>query len=71
MFILLYSEKIMIQVRLFYSIKNKYLFLIIGKVPLASSKTHKDPFEHGHTDVFEIEAMDIGEPKRIKYDLDY
>jgi hypothetical protein len=45
--------------------------LIIGKVPLAASKTHKDPFEHGHTDVFEIEAMDIGEPKRIKYDLDY
>jgi hypothetical protein len=39
-----------------------------GKVPLATSKTHKDPFESGHTDVFEIEAMDIGEPKKIKYE---
>ncbi|CAF4816082.1 unnamed protein product, partial [Rotaria magnacalcarata] len=38
-----------------------------GKVPLAISKTHKDPFERGHTDLFEIEAMDIGEPKKIKY----
>ncbi|CAM2710921.1 unnamed protein product [Rotaria socialis] len=37
-----------------------------GKVPLAISKTHKDPFERGHTDLFEIEAMDIGEPKKIK-----
>jgi hypothetical protein len=39
-----------------------------GKVPLATSKTHKDPFEQGHTDVFEIEAMDIGEPTKIKYE---
>lgn len=38
----------------------------LGKVPLTVSKTHKDPFEKGHTDVFEIEAMDIGEPKKIK-----
>lgn len=39
----------------------------IGKVPLATSKTFKDPFESGHTDVFDIEAMDIGEPTKIKY----
>lgn len=44
------------------------IILIIGKVPLATSKTHKDPFEHGHTDLFEIEAMDIGEPIKIKYE---
>lgn len=36
-----------------------------------TSKTHKDPFENGHTDVFEIEAMDIGEPKKIKYEEVY
>ena len=34
---------------------------------MATSKTHKDPFESGHTDIFEIEAMDIGEPEKIKY----
>ena len=33
-----------------------------------TSKTHKDPFESGHQDVFEIESMDIGEPKKIKYE---
>jgi len=44
------------------------IILILGKVPLAASKTHKDPFEQGHTDVFEIEAMDIGEPTKIKYE---
>ncbi len=44
------------------------MFSIIGKVPLATSKTHNDPFESGHTDLFEIEAMDIGEPKKIKYE---
>jgi hypothetical protein len=42
--------------------------LMIGKVPLVSSQTYKDPFEKGHTDEFEIEAKDIGEPKRIRYD---
>jgi len=42
--------------------------LIIGKVPLATSKTHRDPFESGHTDVFEIEAINIGEPRKIKYE---
>jgi len=39
-----------------------------GIVPLATSKTHSDPFEQGHTGVFEIEAMDIGEPTKIKYE---
>jgi hypothetical protein len=48
-----------------------FLFIVIGKVPLATSKTHKDPFENGHTDVFEIEAMDIGEPKKIKYEQSF
>ncbi|CAF1287745.1 unnamed protein product [Rotaria sordida] len=37
-----------------------------GKVPLVTSKTYSDPFDRDHTDVFEIEAMDIGEPKKIK-----
>ncbi|CAF2355156.1 unnamed protein product [Rotaria sp. Silwood2] len=37
-----------------------------GKVPLVTSKTHSDPFERDHTDEFEIEAMDIGEPTKIK-----
>ncbi|CAF4048737.1 unnamed protein product, partial [Rotaria sordida] len=37
-----------------------------GKVPLVTSKTYSDPFDRGHTDEFEIEAMDIGEPKKIK-----
>ncbi|CAF4587849.1 unnamed protein product [Rotaria sp. Silwood1] len=37
-----------------------------GKIPLVTSKTHKDPFEQGNTDVFEIETMDIGEPTKIK-----
>jgi hypothetical protein len=48
--------------------KTKVIVLIIGKVPLSTSKTHNDPFEQGHTDVFEIEAMDIGEPIKIKYE---
>ena len=45
------------------------VILFIGKVPLVTSKTHNDPFEQGHTDSFEIEAMDIGEPTKIKYVL--
>jgi tetrahydromethanopterin S-methyltransferase subunit D len=68
MFILSSLVNIMIQVGLIYTIKMKMIIFIIGKVPLATSKTHKDPFESGHTDVFEIEAMDIGEPKKIKYE---
>lgn len=45
-----------------------FIILITGIVPLRTSKTHKDPFERGHTDVFEIEAIDIGEPTKIKYE---
>jgi len=48
--------------------EDNIIILIIGKVPLTTSKTHKDPFESGHTDVFEIEAMDIGEPTKIRYE---
>jgi hypothetical protein len=41
--------------------------LIIGKLPLTKSQTNTNPFEKDQTDVFEIEAMDIGEPTKIKY----
>ncbi|CAF0968400.1 unnamed protein product [Rotaria sp. Silwood1] len=37
-----------------------------GKIPLVKSKTNKDPFEKGHRDLFEIEAIDIGQPEKIK-----
>ncbi|CAF3698383.1 unnamed protein product [Rotaria sp. Silwood1] len=30
------------------------------------SITNKDPFEKGHKDLFEIETIDIGQPKKIK-----
>jgi hypothetical protein len=36
-------------------------------MPLSKSQTHEDPFERGHTDIFEIEHMDIGKPTKIKY----
>ncbi|CAF2713886.1 unnamed protein product [Rotaria sp. Silwood2] len=53
-------------IRLFDEGEKKTMILSIGKVPLATSKTHTYPFEKGHTDVFEIETMDIGEPTKIK-----
>lgn len=46
--------------------KSLKSFVILGKVPLARSKTHKDPFENGHEDIFEFEDMDVGEPRKIK-----
>jgi hypothetical protein len=55
---------------LLYKIReDRLLSYEIGKVPLSTSKTHNDPFESGHTDEFEIEAMDIGEPIKIKYEM--
>ncbi|CAF0916712.1 unnamed protein product [Rotaria sordida] len=36
-----------------------------GKISLVTSKTNKDPFEKGHKDLFEIETIDIGQPKKI------
>jgi hypothetical protein len=36
------------------------------KIILKNSKTNKNPFEKGKTDVFDIEAPYIGKIKRIK-----
>ncbi len=33
---------------------------------LKNSKTHKNKFERNNCDEFEIEALDIGEPQKIK-----
>jgi hypothetical protein len=59
-----------IQVCLFVFVHNPVNeadFSFTGRVPLLKSKSFKDPFESGHTDEFEIEAMDIGEPRKIKH----
>lgn len=37
-----------------------------GKILLTTSRTYKDPFENGQIDVFEIEAVDIIKPTKIK-----
>ncbi|CAF1522163.1 unnamed protein product [Adineta ricciae] len=36
------------------------------QIPLTKSKTYKNPFKKGQTDIFEIEAIDIGQPTKIK-----
>lgn len=36
------------------------------RLPLSKSLTHKNPFEKGHTDVFELNAPDLGEIEKIK-----
>ena len=33
---------------------------------LKNSKTHKNKFERNNCDEFEIEALDIGEPQKIR-----
>ena len=38
-----------------------------GKIQLKTSKTHKDKFERNQTDVFVVEAVDIGFLKKIRY----
>ena len=35
------------------------------KLPLKKSLTNKNPFEQGKTDVFEIDAYDVGTLKKI------
>ena len=41
------------------------VFLFIGKVPLKTSKTFKNKFERGQTDVFNIDAK-VGEVQKIR-----
>ncbi|XP_072045883.1 lipoxygenase homology domain-containing protein 1-like [Amphiura filiformis] len=36
------------------------------KIPLKKSKTHRDKFERGNTDEFEIDAKDVGDITKIK-----
>ncbi|CAF1135774.1 unnamed protein product [Rotaria sordida] len=63
----------MITANKFGSGTNANVYIIIfgehddtNKIPLVKSKTHKDPFIKGHRDLFEIEAIDIGQPTKIK-----
>lgn len=54
---------------LFSDIRNSCdlteLFLFVGKVPLKTSKTFKNKFERGQTDVFNIDAK-VGEVQKIR-----
>ncbi len=63
-YIIIFGKHLLYKIR-----EDRLLSYEIGKVPLSTSKTHNDPFESGHTDEFEIEAMDIGEPIKIKYEM--
>lgn len=38
----------------------------VGVIQLKSSLTYRDKFERGHRDEFVIEAVDIGELKKIR-----
>ena len=57
---------------LFYSSSIFFSFLILfspiisGMVMLKSSRTHSNKFESGNTDEFTVEAVNIGELKKIK-----
>ena len=42
------------------------VFFFIGKVPLKTSKTFKNKFERGQTDVFNIDAK-VGEVQKIRW----
>lgn len=47
----------------------KELNLIViqkGKLMLRNSKTHRDNFEQGNEDYFEVEAIDVGEIKMLR-----
>lgn len=37
-----------------------------GKIPLELSKTNRDKFERGQTDVFEIKEADVGDIRKIR-----
>ena len=45
-----------------------YVFncFITGKVQLKTSKSHRDKFERNQTDIFSVEAVDIGALKKIR-----
>ena len=38
-----------------------------GRIMLTKSKTNKNAFESGNTDVFEVVAPDVGILKKIRY----
>ena len=42
-------------------------FLVTGVINLKSSKTNKNKFERNKVDEFVVEAVDIGELRKIKY----
>lgn len=44
----------------------KKMFFFEDKIILKSSNLHKNPFEKGNTDYFEINEVDIGDIKKIK-----
>ena len=41
-------------------------FCLTGLLPLKASKTHRDKFERNQCDEFVIEAVDLGELRKIK-----
>ncbi|CAF3090427.1 unnamed protein product [Rotaria sp. Silwood2] len=53
-----------------YAFEKKKTSFITCKIALIKSKTNKDPFEKNHKDLFEIESIDIGQPKKIKIGYD-
>lgn len=42
-------------------------FKIEDKIELKTSGLHKNAFEQGKTDYFEINSLDVGKIERIKY----
>ena len=45
---------------------NFYHFIFEGKIKLETSKNHKNKFEQGQTDLFEVKEADVGELRKIK-----
>ncbi|CAF1439021.1 unnamed protein product [Adineta steineri] len=57
----------------FHGDTNTNVYIVIfgesshtDQIPLTISKTYKNPFKKGQTDLFEIETIDIGQPTKIK-----
>jgi hypothetical protein len=46
--------------------KYKYFLYYLGKIILETSKTNRNKFEKGQTDVFEIKEADVGDLRKIK-----
>lgn len=42
------------------------MFFNKGKLKLETSKSHKNKFERGQTDLFDIKESDIGDIRKIK-----